>query len=405
MKAKSKVAKTKAKSPAVKTKPGSALPNFSPRTFSLSSFAAMGSSSSGSPCPYQITGPADVPGLSEYFYELDASADPGTITWSVDKSTASIVFDNDDLVKVAFTNTQADWITLRADFQIDGNDTCAEKKIALVKVDVDAPDFTTPGTVAANPAGLAFFLVNPPPPPAVPTWVVTHDPGSDWAAFTYNGTKQAAESNRTIVSNGGGGGAAFSAKTKITLTSPAEKPTALQQIQVGYIQHLANSGSATYKTVPPKNRTITVPSLSTVDWLSSPSGPAGTDEWPWYDTSSRATGSGSGSWNTELPLLDSPSLPTPMIYGPEDINTAAAKYSFAIRIAARTLDTDMDAHKSYFNEGTSDWTVNYVWPVIPAVSIVTHGAAWTIPNTPSKIDVNVTPSAININAPYNRWER
>lgn len=368
-------------------------------------------------CKYNIIGPENVPGLSKYKYKIDVpSGKTATkITWTVDKATAG--FDgstNKVEVTVTFQNTTADWIKLRADFTMDGKCECAEKQIALVKVDVEAPTFTKPGKPSgSSPGSKKVFLVNPPPLPATPTWVTTNDPGSNCGAFTYNGSNQPAEPRKKIFSNGGGGGAAFEGKTKVTLTAPTEKPTAIQRIQVGYIQHLTTSGSADYATTPAGgNRTVVTPVALSLDWLSSPCSPGGTDEWPWYDEDVRATGSGTGSWSKTFTLTDSPALSIPAQYNPnkttdgnatKPISTTSASDHFAIQVGARTLDTDLTADKHYFDEAHSTWTANYAWPVVPGVSIVTTGTTWIKPGSPSELSVNIVPGATNGNGPFLRW--
>jgi hypothetical protein len=76
---------------------------------------------------------------------------------------------------------------------------------------------------------------------------------------------------------------------------------------------------------------------------------------------------------------------------------------FVIRTAVRTLDTDLQADKHYFDQGHSTWSVNFRWTVVPGVSIVTTGPAWTKPGSPKEVSVNVVPTATNHNAPFLRW--
>ena len=364
-------------------------------------------------CQYSITGPANVPGLSKYKYRIDipSGRTPTNIVWTSDKPTATFEGATDKLEAiVVFQNSKPDWIKLKATFTLDDQRECAETQVALVKVKVEDADFKNPGKPTGSSTGRKIFLVNPPAPPAVANWVTQNDPGSDWAKFTYNGSLQADEP-RKFVDSQGASGPAYKATTKITLTSPPEKATAQQRIQVGFVQHGADSGSASY--VGGLKRTVTTPTNDTVDWLSSPSGPSGGDEWPWYDSSARDTGSGSGTWSTNLSMSDSPGLSIPAEYKPNDpadpnsgakITGAAESFEFTIRIAARTLDEGLDAHKHYFDEANSTWTVHYVWPVVPGVSIVTVGGAWQAPGGPSEVLVNVVPTCVNHNAPFLRWE-
>jgi len=367
-------------------------------------------------CRFQIAGPADVPGLTKYQYQITVPAGktPTNISWQVDRPTAGFEGATDQkAVMVTFKNTAADWIKLRATFVLDGKNECAEKQIALVKVDTGTATFTNPGKVAGAATGNSVFLVNPPPGPAVPTWVTTHDPGSACAAFTYNGTNQAAEPRQFINSNGGGGGAAFQAETTVKLTSPAQKPTAHQRIQIGLLQAGFHAGSATYATTPAgKKRTITLPATANVDWLAAPCSAGATDEWPWYDQSVRATGSGASPFSKTFTLTDSPGAGIPARFNPNnggDPNATKALAScadtdaFTLQVAVRTLDTDLNANKHYFDQGHSNWSVNFVFPVTPGVSIVTTGPDWAKPGSPTEIDVNVVPSVTLANAPFRRF--
>lgn len=372
-------------------------------------------SPSPAPCAFSINGPGDVPGLTKYQYRIALGGQPATaISWSVDKGTAKFVGAvNTDTVTVEFANTSADWIKLRADFTVNGKRNCAEKQIALVKVTLANPTLTTPGKVSNTAGANLVFLVNP-PGSGTPTWVTTHTPGSACAAFTYNGTNQAAETADLVRSNGGGGGDAFAASTSVTLTSPAQKPTAHQKIEIGYIQSGVDAGDATYATTPPprKKRVITIPTTTSVDWLTSPCSPTANDIWPWYDASSRVTGTGSGSFTKIVTMGDSPSFGFPKQYNPNnavDPNKSAAlvsaqnSFAFKVAIAVRTLDTDLGADTHYFTEGQTTWTTNFLWPVTPGVSIVTTGpASWTVPPAADEISVNVVPTATNHNAPFLR---
>jgi GT2 family glycosyltransferase len=377
-------------------------------------------SPSPAPCRFSIRGPADVPGQTKYKYQIALGGKAATaISWSVDKGTASLVGgSNTDTVVVAFKNTTADWIKLRAVFTVDGKRECAEKQIALVKVTLDTPTFSTPGTCRITPgAGSVAFLVNP-PSSGGPIWITTHDPGSACAAFTYNGSTQAAETANFIGSSLGGSGdpPAYKAVAKATLTAPAQKPAAIRQIQVGLIQSGQHAGDGTYDTVPAgKRRVITLPAMANIDWLGSPCSPGMTDEWPWYDQSVRGQpgGGDSGSWTKTFTLTDSPGAGLPAKYNPNNggdpnkdkaLLTATDHDDFVIRMAVRTRDTDLGADKHYFEEGHQTWSVNFSWPGAAGTPIVTTGPnSWTVPTSPTEINCNVVPSITLNVAPFRRW--
>jgi GT2 family glycosyltransferase len=372
-----------------------------------------GPGKSPSPAPsLSITGPADVPGLTQYQYKiaLGAGQTATGIKWTVDKPTATFVgATNAATVTVAFKNTGADWINLKATFTLNGKIQSAQKQIALVQVKLDPPVLANPGKV--NSVGVnASYLVTP--PTSAPPFVFTNTPGSDTSKFKYNGGIQAPEPGQRVNSNGGGGGVSFSASVNVTLTSPVQKPTAQKNIQVGFMQAAFDAGSATYATTPPgKKRVVTIPTTTSVDWLSTP--PAANDDWPWYDEPSRVTGTGSGSCTLPIPMSDSPAFVAfPSQYNPNnagDPNKNAAlvsgndSFAFTLRIGVRTLDPAPGANTHYFSEGQTTWTTNFVWPVTPAVSIVTTGSAtWTVPAVASEISVNVVPTVTNHNIPFLR---
>jgi hypothetical protein len=363
-------------------------------------------------CIFSISGPANVPGLSKYRYAINVPAG-GTataISWTIDRPTASLEgAANQVEAIVKFQNTRADMIGVKAAFTLNGNQVCAVKQVALVKVEVGTAKLTNTGK-ASEYYGSKVFLVNAPATGA-PKWVTTHDPGSAWDKFTYNGTKQPAEPKVVVKSKTDGGDPAFKAESKVTLTSPVEKPDALQKIQVGFMQHESDVGFSAY--TGGLERIVATPTSITVDWLTTTTGLAGTDEWPWYDTTARATGAGTGSWNTTLTMQDAPVLSIPSQYNPNDaadpdrnraLTSASETEGFVIRIAARTLDNDLGADKRYFAEANSSWRVNFAWPVTVGVSIVTVGPDWTRPGDASEVDVNVVPAVINANDPFMRWK-
>jgi hypothetical protein len=396
-------------------------------------------------CTGTVDGPADVPGLSEYQYgiHLPAGQAASGISWTVDKPTAA--FDgptNQPTTLVKFQNTKADYITIQANYTTNGSSQCGTKQVAVVKVDIAKAIFTNPGKASGSGGGSSVFLVNLPIPPGlyVPTpacvglvspvpppgafWVTTltptaanPDPGKNANCFVYNGGPQAAEPQK-FIDSAAEGGPAFQAQTDVTLTSPAEKPTAQQRIQVGFIQSITHSGNALY----PQNltRVITTPTSITVDWLSNPQN--ANDLWPWYDsghfascpanTNSTETGSGAASWTRTLCMSDSPKRPIPAHYNFNDRNdqfrsvgliSARDYFDAIIRLGVRTLDNDLAADTHYFDEAHSSWRLNYHWPVAAGLSAVVLGPDWTRPGAPSEINVNVVPSITNHRAPFMRW--
>jgi hypothetical protein len=406
-------------------------------------------------CNYFIKGPSTVPGLSQYTYALDLPADQlaSTISWTLDKATANFAGPaNQVQTVVQFQNTQADFITIRTNFTLNGSGQCAVRHIALVKVDVGKASFTTPGKPSKVEVGTQVFLVKPPPPagpapplkcatpglinqalnpppPPGPSWVyvltpipTNPNPGKDWDCFTYNGTAQPAEPRKLIKSMTTNGPVAFVAKADVTLTSPVEMPDAQQHIQVGYIQHgYDDGGSASYPQQ--LTRTLKEPTSITVDWLSSPTGLGANDVWPWYNAAGNTmsgctspattTGSGTGSWKGTLCMSDSPSLSLPAEYNPNDptdrfmhvhLISARDNFNFLLQMVVRTLDSNLEADTHYFEEARANWSVHFHWPVVPGISNVVSDPDWgTKPPSPTEANVNIVPTIINHNARFRRW--
>ena len=360
-------------------------------------------SPSPAPCRFTINGPANVPGLAQYQYEiaLPVGKTATNIQWQSDKASATFEGPtNQARVTVNFAAGLADFITLKATFLLDGVAECATIQVAMVRVQVGDRVFRNPG-LASNGALPYAFLVNPPAPPAVPHWVTRHVPGSDVAAFTFNGNAQAEEPGNLLASSTPAGDPGFRAQTTVKLTAPPERPAALQRIEVGFLQGGADAGNAQYGVAPNiHQRTVTVPTTITVDWLSNPRD--NNDLWPWYDANSRDRGTGSGTWARTLTMADSPSTVFPMERNPnagnhDPITVGHDTLAFETRIAARTLDSALGANTLFFDHGHSTWAANFIWPPVPGVSIVTFpgGTNWILPAKPRALEVNVVPTIVN----------
>ncbi len=398
-------------------------PKAKPSIFDLDQPLLFGSPS---PCNYHIIGPADVPGLSRYKYKLDLPK--GTtatdIQWTRDKATATILPPSNKVeVEVEFANTTADWIKLRADFKVNGHPECAEKEIFLVKVEIKVSTATLENRgipAGKNDPHTRVFLVTLPPPPDPPNWVLKATPpktGEDCAVFTYNGGLQNPEPSKLVEAAPeiSSTYAAFHAKVDVVLTAPEKKPDALQQIELGFIQNGAASGTATYSTNPAGlKRTLTTPTNNSLDWLDLPCTPAPGNKWPWIDPEGNKTGAGTGTWSDFIDMFDRPSITIPAKYNPNntsdpntaaDLATAAPSYHFKAIAAAHTKDTDLGADKRYFDYAHVNWSVDFRWPVpTPPTSFVTIKAPMQLSTAVTEIDVNVVPTITNCTyAPYARY--
>ena len=361
----------------------------------------------------EIIGPDDVPGKSKHTYTLTPA--PGVslsnVTWSVDSSVATIVgATNQMAAMIEYSNKNAAMVTVKADFEVNGKSMSSELDVALVQVGLTMPiDIYTPGrTPATFTKGLWVSQVNP-----GGAYVTEHDPGSEWKAFTYSGTTKAAEISVLLESAALNGDPAYYFTVVVTLTAPSAKPEAVRSIQAGFIQKCRISGNATYgssgKTVG--TRTLTLATTNTLDWMTAVSDPGSTKEWPWYDKAARWTPTKNSDTSKKLVIVDSPSMAVPSMFdtatpGPNSnaaLKTASVVEVFDFMLAARTLDTFGDAHKSYFEVFKMSWEVNYVWPYVPNAKIVTAFQDITVPPSAREIDVNVVPSVIGLSAPFGTW--
>jgi hypothetical protein len=365
-------------------------------------------------CIYSILGPAEVPGLSQYLYAIGG---PGAIAtnihWTIDKSTAAFNGTPTGFTAtVNFENTQPDWITLKASFTAGSQNACAVLPVALVKVTVGTVNFATPNRPLVVDA--KDSLLDTSPANGAPNWVTTYDPGSDYKQFQYNGGSQRAE-DTWLVRSSPKNTDAITAVTHVTLTSPPENSTAHHKIQVGYIQSGSEFGTTNF--AGGKTRILTIPTTTSVDWLSNPYN-KDADLWPWYATSSQATGSGANPWSRDLSFADAPSSDAAKIYNPNaDLNAKATSATdrtpFAFYLAARTTDSEFKADTHYFSEAQTTWSADFSGSVdatgkynLPAPNIptiITKGDPWKMPTEPSEIKVNVVPTNILRNSPYRRW--
>ena len=393
--------------------------------------AGLAPSPSPAPSNFKINGPENVPGLAQYTYAIDlpAGKTATNINWQSDKPSATFQGPtNQATVTVNFAAGLADFITLKATFVLDGAAESAMTQVALVRVQVDKRVFDHPSVTSADALDAAHqvpFLVNNPAPPTAPQFETRHVPGSAVAAFTSNTTSQAVEPGNIVRSNDPLGHPnidGFTASTGVKLTAPPERPTALQRIEVGFMQAGFDAGNAQFGAAPHvRQRQVTVPTNTTIDWLSVPR--SNNDLWPWYDANSRDRGTGSGTWARTLTMADSPTVTVPAQFNPNaaghDPDAALAianahdTLAFQTFFAARTLDAALGANTLYFDHGHSTWAANFAFPVVAGANIVTFPAAnWVIPAKPTALDVNVVPTIINHSGPkagehfvtrYLRW--
>jgi hypothetical protein len=320
------------------------------------------------------------------------------------------------IVQLEYKPNIAAMVQLKVTFTINGVPISATKDIALVKVTLAAPTFATPGKGVSSGTGNYGFQVRPAAGQIAPVYVTTNRPGSDVPKFKMtSGTQLADEAYQGITT--GSGGAGFTSSTSVTLTAPAARPNAITRITIGYIQKLSISGSTVYDFGGGATgiRTLATPSADTVDWYAS----SATDEWPWYDQSSRWTPANNANTSKMIPLSDSPSRFFPSRYNPlfplaninnmKPLKSGINVMDFPLYIAAYSIDTNggMDENLYlYYNQGTSGgWKATPVFPiVVPNVSIVTKGAAtWTAPATATALSVNVIPSSLSGQIPFARF--
>jgi hypothetical protein len=132
--------------------------------------------------------------------------------------------------------------------------TTADVAVVEVFADSDTGNFGTYGFAGTDSSAMSSFVF------ANNSGVCTtsHAPGSDYAAFTYSGSYQQMEPC-VVVTSGGTAGHAIAARATVTLVAPEDRPSAIGELEVGFIQHLSLSqGTASYGTVTSDTSTITL---------------------------------------------------------------------------------------------------------------------------------------------------
>ena len=348
----------------------------------------------------------------EYKLALRPGEEASDFVWSIDKPDASFVGSTEySIVTIRFANDRPAFITVKVTFKSDGKEWCGDRTISLVQVIVGQDPPWTLGK-ANHVDGIGGpFLVNPPSPPAVPQWITEHVPGSDCAAFTYNGTEKAPEPAIGIGSGISGITSAINWSVSFRLLSPPERPAAQQQIEFGCIQTAAQNAQLQYDTAPPGGQRMgVVARYISHDWLRVKCSPAG-EPYPWYTRYGRGTGE--GECEHTLRMSDTPKIVLPTQYdplSPADPNalaplmSATAVWGFNFHCCVRTRDLISEADKFYWVIKWRLWQVNFVYPVVDDADIVTFEPNWREVTSPTDVQIDIVPTIVNIMAPFGRYE-
>ncbi len=383
--------------------------------------------------PYEterrILGPKHVPGLSKYRYRLEMAPgetrDPDKpMTWTVttedsehqlatlsDPTNPENVGDPKNglqlhglEVDVTYKNTSPAWIALKATFTMNEQSHSVEQRVALVRVELGAPTFTWDNTmlshnIHAHPDGT-------PPPGLEPTFVMKHEPGYDWMAFKTNLIRNPRRDHMQVVS-GAGPNPAMAFNTPITLKAPEPEPKtppAHHHIEVGYVQmvsvdgrdterdtahYLTKDGHGVRRWIYPDG--VVFPSHESLDWPYFYGIGA---RWPWY---SYTVGVGDAATlpPVDVVLQDSPAHGVPMYFNEwdmEDPNRDAPLVKiegvqfFKVRVAARTTDTELNAHTKVFAlTDEREWSITFERDLLGPRGVIRapkEQGQWKAPATP-----------------------
>lgn len=383
--------------------------------------------------PSQLIGPVNVPGLSQYTYNLLplAGTTSTSILWSVDNPTGQISGSSSQSSAVISFSNAAAVVGVKATYTVNGVTTTASTDVAVVQLAMNFMPSSEPGkeglttsTTGSGPAGISSVWAKPSGTPDVSShYVTSYNPGSRYDAFVPDNTvvPQTAEAENNVDSDSAhpSNPQAFVSHTGITLTPPLNasiprlnRPNAVTHIEVGYVQKAYDSGGATYSGTS-STRNIWEPTTDTVDWYQAPTKTnpdSGT--WPWYDNTSTSTpGVYSTPASSPLELSDAPQTFFPQYSHPNDATGnytshtlvgSAEPMTFLIYIAARTKDSDNDAEANYFAQASNSWVAHFAWPVINQ-NIVNSPNTWVLSSNSTALSVNVLPFVTDINPPYKSW--
>jgi len=185
-----------------------------------------------------LTGPADVPGLSQYTYAINLpnGATPTGVSWAVNQSTAHIIgASNQSSSVIAFDNkpevSGSNYVTVTANYTAGGHAASATIKVAIVQVQIGDTSTSTPGRPEGGQllGASEAYQVKP-----GATYVTSAPDASNVSSFTTTAISQPKEPGAYINSQKlGTASVAFTTIATVTLSPPSAKPDAVSHIKIG----------------------------------------------------------------------------------------------------------------------------------------------------------------------------
>lgn len=206
-----------------------------------------------------------------------------------------------------------------------------------------------------------------------------------------------------------------------------------KKIQIGFIQTVTNSGSASYgekKNIKGTLRRVPRYNFS-LDWLSpSETGKPGPDEvWPWYGGASTPRQLKDGKLAVLLAFKDGPSFGAPFQWKDRTGTTWYAVNlegddRFKLHIAAQSLDSHVNGNQAdllnngfngdqrFFAIAVRDWTAHFEYDLsakpadrLNGTKVATIDDKWRILGSAESLQVDVVPATIAVLYPYTTWTK
>lgn len=405
-----------------------------------------------------IKGPAVVPGLTQYFFEI--TIDPIPVDkfdygqgWVVDDNTAVTLFARvysqaGGNVIALYVPARFSNVAKRVQFSLSGvklNGAPLKVNpftVDIVQVEIIDPTPTkepliTPSArdnvkPAKMAAGLeAPFTVKNPDAAVRASLPADIDPWDYEKYLDLTDRKESGMEPAIGVDTAPKGPQvpAVAGAVKVVLKSPQQNPNAFKRIQVGFIQTVKRAGKAVYdnggERVFKYAKEIDRPEYQPLDWLQLTVGaggkvvPVAGNEWPWYPGTQVLDPAGLGiTWRpsadtvakTDRTLLMTDSLrqvfPERLAPGsPNQLakNGLSVTDTFVLHVTVLTFE---DQAFRRFSQATMSWRVDWGWPAeTTTVQIIDARRGWKMPDKPFEIPVNVVPAAMSIYAPFATWDK
>jgi hypothetical protein len=238
-------------------------------------------------------------------------------------------------------------------------------------------------------------------------FVTENVPGSDWQKFIYKGTYGPLEDFVLLRSGGTLTGPAFSITANLKLTAPASIPSALNSIEVGYVQFVTlsplNSATASYQGTT-LTRVGVHRAASGLDWMPA-AGPIPINRFPWYvgepPVTQNPTSDGTvTTWTGTISTNDTPTAGFPKFFNGIAqtglINKDGMVETYSVYVGVRTKDDRNVADLNYFTAADGKVKITWRYPIDnPNAPVAVLSVPFTAAPAPTPLpNLHITPASV-----------